>query len=143
MPDIESARQVFEKRLKAEQLHDQFKEFREALIGGKDLGFGDFYDKVAWMHDEEKITGWVRVLDLCRNHSGVVKGKGRSIKVKMLPWKNKRIWEPFVRDLLAGLNQKFTEQKDILSVLAYLTGPDFRRIGKKSSLIDFFRDGED
>lgn len=119
--ESESKTQVYYKLLKAEQLYKEFQGFRQRLIAGsKGLGWGDFYDKLSWLNDYMKQTGWMRVLDLCRhNDKKVIKG----VVADMRPWKNPHIWEPFVRDLLAGLGAWFENQKDMVSLLAYLTGP--------------------
>ncbi len=123
-----------EKLTLAKMKYSMAKEFGE-LVGrfardlrkGKEIGWERFETALRWFTDPENTENWTLCLQLCHDSgtAGIEKVsiEGESaVTVDMRPWKNKSIWQPFIKMLYTDLTLKFKESGDMLSLLGFMTG---------------------
>lgn len=130
------------KMLRSAYLSDMVVDFIDDLEQGKTVSWKRFYRALLWLQDFDKRRNWTRILQRCRkDEKKVIKGdEGTEIVVDMRPWKNRRIWQPLVQDILTDLNKIL--EGDVLSGTAFSTGPTLTEFGRPASGIQLFYDAK-
>ncbi len=130
------------KMLISSEVAEDLEQFHIDLEEGKvKVGWRRFLKAIRWLNDPDKIRGWTRVFQLCRENPKHKRTfKKESLEFSMLPWENRHIWQPFIVDVYTDLTAKLNQEGDILSIMAFLRGagkgPDRR---DATGLFDFIQ----